>query len=126
MPLRQGLLDPSRRSADFKCEIQYLCLKFAANVLFHKKKQQFERAKGKHMSKAFFVMSTGRCSTQYLAKSLKDLAPECIVEHEPIGSNYMPRKVFRNARAFHKVLGANVKIQRKFVQVENAVATGAR
>ncbi len=40
-------------------------------------------------------LSTGRCGTQWLTASLRDLYPEIAVEHEPIGPLYKPRRYFR-------------------------------
>jgi hypothetical protein len=42
------------------------------------------------------VLSTGRCGTQWLTKTLEDLHGEEVrVEHEPIGPLYAPRRFFR-------------------------------
>lgn len=42
------------------------------------------------------VLSTGRCGTQWLTDTLGSLYPdELIVEHEPIGPLYRPRRCFR-------------------------------
>jgi hypothetical protein len=41
------------------------------------------------------VLSTGRCGTQWLARTLGELGPDLWVEHEPIGPLYAPRRHFR-------------------------------
>lgn len=40
-------------------------------------------------------LSSGRCGTQWLAAGLRELYPELVVEHEPIGPLYRPRSYFR-------------------------------
>ena len=46
------------------------------------------------MSKAIFVLSTGRCGTQWLANFLKDNYSDTYhVEHEPLHNSYNPRKM---------------------------------
>lgn len=77
------------------------------------------------MSVAFFLMSTGRCSTQFLAQAFAEAAPDCLVEHEPIRYEYMPRKVFRQ-KEFKKNLGGNVVLQRKLIQIEDTLADNIR
>src|SRR4051812_5445246 len=43
------------------------------------------------------VLSTGRCGTQWLTKTLADLYGDSLrVEHEPIGPLYAPRRFFRD------------------------------
>ena len=43
------------------------------------------------------VLSTGRCGTQWLTKTLADLhGGDLRVEHEPIGPLYAPRRFFRS------------------------------
>lgn len=43
------------------------------------------------------VLSAGRCGTQWLASTLRDLYPDTLVaEHEPIGPHYWPRRFFRS------------------------------
>ncbi len=39
---------------------------------------------------ATFVLSTGRCGTQWLTEKLKTLYPEYAIEHEPLDFNYRP------------------------------------
>jgi hypothetical protein len=41
------------------------------------------------------VLSVGRCGTQWLTETLRELHPELAVEHEPIGPRYAPRQHFR-------------------------------
>lgn len=39
---------------------------------------------------ATFVLSTGRCGTQWLTEKLQALYPDAVVEHEPLSFNYRP------------------------------------
>ena len=46
------------------------------------------------MHQALFVISTGRCGTQWLARSLRSLCGEALeVTHEPLHSGYAPRRM---------------------------------
>ena len=46
------------------------------------------------MKYATFILSTGRCGTQWLAKNLGSCYPDhAIVAHEPLYINYMPRRL---------------------------------
>jgi len=48
------------------------------------------------MNAATFVLSTGRCGTQWLAKNLIDhYADRLAVTHEPYGHEYLPRQLLR-------------------------------
>jgi len=50
----------------------------------------------KSLAGATFFLSTGRCGTQWICKSLADLYKnEAIIQHEPIQANYWPRKYLR-------------------------------
>jgi hypothetical protein len=49
-------------------------------------------------------LSTGRCATQWLAATLRELHPEVRSEHEPIGPLYAPRRHFRCYREPQRVL----------------------
>jgi len=80
----------------------------------------------RQMTKAMFVMSTGRCATQYLAHSLRDRAEDVVVEHEPIGARYRPRLGYRKPNKLHETLGRNLHIQRKFFEIEDHLAAGRR
>jgi len=40
------------------------------------------------MAKATFFLSAGRCGTQTLAAAIKEMRPDAVVEHEPIGADY--------------------------------------
>lgn len=40
-------------------------------------------------------LSTGRCGTQWLTSTLRELHPEPVVAHEPLGPLYAPRRFFR-------------------------------
>lgn len=75
---------------------------------------------------AVFVMSTGRCATQFLAARLADVAPDCVVEHEPLKAGYRPRRVLANPERPYALLGRNAGIQRKFVEIEDVLASGRR
>ena len=76
------------------------------------------------MANAVFALSTGRCSTQFLAKVLADALPDALVEHEPIGAAYLPRKIFRRPAQVLRVLGGSVPLQRKLIQIEDLLADG--
>lgn len=78
------------------------------------------------MTKAMFVMSTGRCSTQFLAHTLESLGTDVTVEHEPIGPQYRPRLVYRKPGKLFDTLGRHVPIQRKLIEIEDQVAGGRR
>ncbi len=43
-----------------------------------------------------FVYSTGRCATQWLAKNFAANVPGAVVEHEPIGPQWAPRRALRH------------------------------
>jgi hypothetical protein len=46
------------------------------------------------MTEALFVLSTGRCGTQWLASVLRRMCGDSIdVRHEPLGSDYAPREM---------------------------------
>jgi SEC-C motif len=48
------------------------------------------------MNRATFVLSTGRCGTQWLAKTLIDHYGDLLaVTHEPYGHEYLPRQALR-------------------------------
>lgn len=52
------------------------------------------------MNFATFVLSTGRCGTQWLATALAEAyADQLAVEHEPLHSRYQPRKALESAAA---------------------------
>ncbi len=76
------------------------------------------------MAKAVFVASTGRVSTQFLAKTLAAAVPDALVEHEALGAGYQPRRIFRRPQQVHRTLGANVPLQRKLIQIEDLIASG--
>ena len=78
------------------------------------------------MTKAMFVMSTGRCSTQFLAHTLESLGTDVVVEHEPIGPQYRPRLAYRKPGKLFDTLGRFVPIQRKLIEIEDHVAAGRR
>jgi hypothetical protein len=76
------------------------------------------------MPHAHFVMSTGRCSTQFLAKRLAGLDADILVEHEPLLAGYNPRAIFRKPAQTLRTLGGNVPLQRKLIQIEDRLAAG--
>lgn len=44
-----------------------------------------------------YILSTGRCGTQWLASVLKELYSDCaVVEHEPLGPAYNPKQTLRS------------------------------
>lgn len=46
------------------------------------------------MTEALFVLSTGRCGTQWLAEALRGVAGDrAVVAHEPLDNDYAPRKM---------------------------------
>jgi len=52
------------------------------------------------MNHATFVLSTGRCGTQWLAAVLADAFPDRLdVEHEPLHARYLPRQALGLLRA---------------------------
>ena len=55
------------------------------------------------MSRALFVVSTGRCGTQWLAHALAQrLGDSAVVEHEPLDNDYAPRAMLA-ARDPHRL-----------------------
>ena len=77
------------------------------------------------MNKAIFVMSSGRCATQYLAHVMQGLRDDVVVEHEPIGPNYVPRQVFRSTD-FDRVVDLHPEVAQKFSEIEEHLASGRR
>lgn len=46
------------------------------------------------MTEALFVLSTGRCGTQWLAEALREIAgDQAVVAHEPLDNDYAPREM---------------------------------
>lgn len=78
------------------------------------------------MTKAVFVISTGRCATQFIANKLKELDQSARVEHEPLGAGYRARYAYRKPARLYGILGRNVRIQAKFFEIENLIAQGQR
>lgn len=78
------------------------------------------------MTSAMFVMSTGRCSTQFLAHALEGKAENTVVEHEPIGPHYRPRLAYRKPQKAFETLGRFPVIQRKFIEIEDHLDAGRR
>ncbi|WP_300548305.1 hypothetical protein [Roseovarius sp.] len=71
-----------------------------------------------------FILSTGRTSTQNIAAIAANAHPDAIVQHEGLGPNYFSRRVFRRPRKFAAALGGNIPLQRKFIEIEDALASG--
>lgn len=78
------------------------------------------------MSRAVFVLSTGRCTTQALARAVAGLVPGAVVEHEGLNARYMPRRVYRKPRALARALERSGEIEAKFREIEDLIATGRR
>lgn len=76
------------------------------------------------MATVGLMLSTGRTSTQTIAKIAARACPEAIVEHEGLGPDYFSRTLFRRPERFIPFLGGNVALQRKFISIEDAVAGG--
>lgn len=76
------------------------------------------------MATASFLLSTGRTSTQNIASIARAARPDAVIEHEPLAGNYYSRRVFRRPRKFHTVFGAQISIQRKFIEIEDTLAQG--
>jgi hypothetical protein len=55
-------------------------------------------------SPVVMFLSTGRCGTQWLTATLRELHPEVRSEHEPIGPLYAPRRHFRRYLEPQRVL----------------------
>lgn len=54
------------------------------------------------MNFAAFILSTGRCGTQWLATALAEAYPDRLaVEHEPLHEGYEPRRALRYTAAAH-------------------------
>lgn len=53
-----------------------------------------------------FVISTGRCGTQWLAKALDHTYADCAsVTHEPLGPHYSPKTTLRAPAALREIAG---------------------
>lgn len=75
---------------------------------------------------AVFIGSTGRCSTQALARSLALADPRTIVEHEPLRAGYKPALVFRKKSRAGVVKLLNPKISRKYNEIALTINSGIR
>lgn len=76
------------------------------------------------MATCSFLLSTGRTSTQNIAAIASSAYPDAIVEHEGLGARYRSRMVFRRPRQFTNVLGSHVYLQRKLINIDDALAKG--
>ncbi len=77
------------------------------------------------MAKVIFILSTGRCSTQFLARLLTKGDANTLVVHEGAGPNFKPAQVFRNTN-FEKVLAETHQLQDLFGQIDTQLASGGR
>ena len=77
------------------------------------------------MAKVIFIMSTGRCSTQFLARLLAKGDPDTLVVHEGAGPNFKPAQVFRNS-SFEKTLAETHQLRKLFGQIDTQLASGGR
>ncbi len=68
-----------------------------------------------------FIMSTGRCSTQFLAKLLALGTPQAEVVHEGAGPNYKPAQVFRGG-GFDTVIESTQKLRAEFKRIDAVLA----
>lgn len=72
-------------------------------------------------------LSTGRCGTQWLAATLRELSADSIeVEHEPLGPLYRPRRFFRcyeHPEAILEVPEVRRHVER-IAQIDHYVETG--
>ena len=76
------------------------------------------------MAKAHFLLSTGRVSTQAIARAITAARPEAIVEHESLGPHFASRRVFRQPDRFEKVMANNPKIAAKWDDIEHHLDSG--
>ena len=70
------------------------------------------------------VFSVGRCGTQFLARTLSQIAPDCHPMHEPGGAAFRSREVFRDPDAIYDRLGREPALQRLLVRIENQIRRG--
>ena len=78
------------------------------------------------MSEFWYIASTGRCGTQFLARCLHDAGTGAFVIHERLGDQHCPRRVLRDPEARYAQLGRNVGLQRLYLQAENQLQRGHR
>lgn len=68
-------------------------------------------------ARVIFIMSTGRCSTQFLARLLESGTPKAMVVHEGAGPNYKPAQVFRT-NEFAPVVETTHQLRNQFDIIE--------
>lgn len=76
------------------------------------------------MNFAAFILSTGRCGTQWLAKALADAYPDRLaVEHEPLHAGYEARKTLRYTAAAHPAPQLPPQVVDHMARIEGRLAT---
>lgn len=73
--------------------------------------------------RVIYIMSTGRCSTQYLARLLALGQPEAMVVHEGVGPAFKPAQVFRTG-GFEDVIAETHQLHRQFETIESRLEAG--
>ncbi|WP_395795473.1 hypothetical protein [Aquimonas sp.] len=78
------------------------------------------------MHYATFVLSTGRCGTQWLATALAEAyADQLAVEHEPLHSRYQPRKALEHASSAGAAAQLPAEVLRHMDAIEARLQTQA-
>ena len=77
------------------------------------------------MTKAFFIMSTGRCSTQFIANTIQKIDSSALIEHEAIKYKYDSQSVFRRTN-FSEIRENNETLDLKIKEIDNVVKNGRR
>ena len=73
--------------------------------------------------RVIFFLSTGRCSTQFLARLLDLGQPKALVVHEGAGPNYKPAQVFRR-NEYDRVVAETHQLRDQFKRIEAQLALG--
>ena len=74
------------------------------------------------MSFAVFILSTGRCGTQWIAKVLADrYGDQLEVEHEPLEDRYRPRQALAEAAEKNPSLSPEVRVHADAIERRIAV-----
>lgn len=79
------------------------------------------------MNKAYFILSTGRCGTQWIANYLKENCSDIFcVEHEPLDNEYNPRKMvnFPNEAEISEKVKAHLEGIKKILKTKNYIECG--
>jgi hypothetical protein len=82
-----------------------------------------ELLEGPFMTRAIFVMSTGRVSTQFLANLLKNGDSNTVVVHEGAGPHYKPAQVFRGSN-FEACLSKTPILQDHLNEIDCILTSG--